>query len=247
MARCRDAMNDEIEPPRQQVRGLKPSRKLLASLAALVLAVAGAGYWWTGTPGLVAGGSAAASGEPAAGQPPVATPEQIAAMIDKVVRRLRDRPDDAQGWTLLGRAYTMLGRTAEAVPAYAKAVALRADDAQLLADYADALAVENGRQLNGEPLKLIARALQVDPGNLKALALAGTAAFDRKDYAGAALHWGRLAQGVPADSAYRAQVQTGIDEARQLGKLAPAVASASASESASASVEISEGVRKPAR
>ena len=41
--------------------------------------------------------------------------------------------------------------------------------------------VGNGRQLNGEPLRLIARGLQIDPGNLKALALAGTAAFDAKD------------------------------------------------------------------
>ena len=216
-------------------------RRLLASLAAMVFVVACAGYWWTGAPEFVVGGSAPASGDAAAAQPHEATPEQIAAMVDKVVQRLKSRPDDAQGWTVLARAYAMLGRTAEAVPAYAKAVALRGDDAGLLADYADALAVENGRQFSGEPLGLIARALQIDPGNPKALALAGTAAFDRKDYAGAALHWGKLAQGVPADSAYRAQVQAGIDKARQLGKLAPAgaPASASASEFASASASAS--------
>ena len=95
----------------------------------------------------------------------------------------------------------------------------------------------------GEPLGLIARALQIDPGNPKALSLAGTAALDRKDYAGAVLHWDKLAQGVPADSAYRAQVQAGIDKARQLGKLAPAgalaPASASASEFTSASASAS--------
>ena len=215
-------------------------RRLLASLAAMVFVVACAGYWWTGAPEFVVGGSAPASGDAAAAQPHEATPEQIAAMVDKVVQRLKSRPDDAQGWTVLARAYAMLGRTAEAVPAYAKAVALRGDDAGLLADYADALAVENGRQFSGEPLGLIARALQIDPGNPKALALAGTAAFDRKDYAGAALHWGKLAQGVPADSAYRAQLQAGIDKARQLGKLASAgaPASASASEFASASASV---------
>ena len=213
-------------------------RRLLASLAAMVFVVACAGYWWTGAPEFVVGGSAPASGDAAAAQPHEAAPEQIAAMVDKVVQRLKSRPDDAQGWTVLARAYAMLGRTAEAVPAYAKAVALRGDDAGLLADYADALAVENGRQFSGEPLGLIARALQIDPGNPKALALAGTAAFDRKDYAGAALHWGKLAQGVPADSAYRAQVQAGIDKARQLGKLAPAGAPASASEFASASASV---------
>jgi cytochrome c-type biogenesis protein CcmH len=155
------------------------------------------------------------------GEAQAPTPEQVAAMVETLSQRLKDRPDDAQGWTMLARAYAALGRNAEAVPAFQKAVSLNTGDAGLLADYADTLAVQNDRQLNGEPLKLVERALKIEPGNLKALALAGTAAFDRKDFAGAVKYWEQLKQGVPADSTYLGQVQAGIDEARQLGKLPP--------------------------
>jgi cytochrome c-type biogenesis protein CcmH len=118
------------------------------------------------------------------------------------------------------------------VPAFKQAMALRPDDAVLIADYADALAVTNGRKLEGEPDQLIARALKIDPDNLKALSLAGTAAFDRKDYAGALLHWQKMTKLAP-DSQFSQQIQSGIDEARRLSggaSAAPAAAPASAAE-----------------
>jgi cytochrome c-type biogenesis protein CcmH len=206
----------EAAPPR-------PSRMLVAGLSSLVVMVACAGYLWTGAPELIAGvprPPAAAEAAPAQ----VPSQEQIAAMVEKLAARLKETPDDAQGWSMLARAYAVLGRVDDAVPAYAKAVALRGDDASLLADYADVLAVRNGRKLDGEPMKLVARALQIAPDNPKALALAGTAAFDNKDYANAVVHWEKLLQAVPAGSDYRAQVQAGIAEARQLGKLPPSTA-----------------------
>ena len=52
----------------------------------------------------------------------------------------------------------------------------------LLADYADALAATQGRRSMANRSKLVERALKADPMQWKALALAGTAAFDRKDY-----------------------------------------------------------------
>ena len=58
-------------------------------------------------------------------------------MVDKLAQRLKDQPNDPEGWTMLARAYMVMGRAADAVPAYEKAVALRPDDASLLADYAD--------------------------------------------------------------------------------------------------------------
>lgn len=211
----------------------RPSARLVTGMAAVVLLIAGAGYGWTGAPGLINGGVARAQADAQAqaqaqaqtqGQGQGPTPEQVSAMVETLAQRLKDRPDDAKGWTMLARAYAALGRSAEAVPAFEKAVALNTADAGLLADYADTLAVQNGRQLNGEPLKWVERALKMEPGNLKALALAGTAAFDRKDFAAAVTYWEQLKQGVPVDSTYIGQVQAGIDEARQLGKLPAAVA-----------------------
>jgi len=39
----------------------------------------------------------------------------------------------------------------------------------------------NGRQLNGQPLELVKKALKLDPENPKALELAGSAAFHPVD------------------------------------------------------------------
>ncbi len=201
----------------------------LAMVGVAVLAIAGAGYWVMGSPvgaGVEPGGVAAAgagqTGQPGGGAAShQTTAEQIEAMTAKLVARLKEQPDDAEGWAMLGRSYTVLGRHPEALPAYERAVALRADDAQLLADYADSLAVKNKRVLAGEPMKWIEKALKIDPRNVKALALAGTNAFDGRDYAGAVRYWEQVVQFGPTDSNYVQQVQAGLAEARELGGLPP--------------------------
>ena len=111
----------------------------------------------------------------------VSSPEQIETMVSRLAAHLRENPDDADGWKLLGRSYAALGRFPQAVEAYARAAVRAPRDAQLLADFADALGMARGQSLRGEPEKLVLRALEIDPENLKALALAGTAAFDRRD------------------------------------------------------------------
>jgi len=220
----------------------RPSRRLLAGLSAAVVVFAMAGYWWTGSPAHA--GIAAGSGRPAAesaaagalvsseGAHPV-SPERINEMTDHLALRLKDNPDDAEGWAMLARSYSVLGRHAEAVPAYERAVALRADDATLLADYADALAVKNNGSLAGEPMKAVALALKFDPGNLKALSLAGTDAFNRKDYAAALGHWQRIVTLGPPDSPLVEQARGGVAEARDRGGLPAAATAATAVASAS--------------
>jgi cytochrome c-type biogenesis protein CcmH len=70
--------------------------------------------------------------------------------------------------------------------------------------------------MQGEPEELALRALQIDPKNLKALALAGTAAFTRGDYGGAARHWQQMLPQLEKDSEDYRTVQGNIDEAKTL-------------------------------
>ena len=74
------------------------------------------------------------------------------------------------------------------------------DLSQLLADFADVLAMSRGGNLAGEPERLVEQAVKLDPKNLKALALLGTAAYERKDFARAAEVWARMLPLVPAGS-----------------------------------------------
>jgi cytochrome c-type biogenesis protein CcmH len=203
----------------------KPSGLLLAGLVLAVLVVAAGGYLWKGMPGTVAGGAEGAPAAAADGsQPPHATnTDQIAAMTEKLAERLRDKPDDVEGWSMLARSYSVLGRHAEALKAYEKASNLRKDDATLLADYADSLAVNSNSSLEGEPMKLVDRALKLDPKNLKALYLAGTHAFNKKDYANAVKLWEKLADAGPPGNVFVREVEPAIAEARSLAGL-PAAA-----------------------
>ena len=127
---------------------------------------------------------------------------------------------------MLARSYGMLGRLDDALPAYQKAVALNGQDARLLADYADTLALKNDRNLEGEPLALVERALKIEPTNLKALSLAGAAAFNRQDYAGAVRYWEQVVQYAPPESPYLPQVQSSIAEARERGGMGLAAVAA---------------------
>jgi cytochrome c-type biogenesis protein CcmH len=162
-------------------------------------------YFAVGSPAAV-GGRAAQDSISAA---------QVETMVARLGARLRENPDDAEGWKMLGRSYAVLGRFGEAVDAYTKAVLRAPRDAQLLADFADALAMSRGQSLQGEPEKLVLRALEIDPTNLKALALAGTAAFERGEFARAADVWERMLGSVPPDSEDARDIRDNVAEARQ--------------------------------
>ena len=144
------------------------------------------------------------------------TVQQLETMVARLAARLRENPDDTDGWKLLGRSYGALGRFPEATDAYAKAAVRAPRDAQLLADFADVLAMARGQSLQGEPEQLALRALEIEPGNLKALALAGSAAFERKDFAAAAKLWERMLAYVEPNSEDARSIQQNVAEARSL-------------------------------
>src|SRR5204862_6103523 len=118
-------------------------------------------------------------------------------------------------------------------------------DAQLLADFADALAMTRDQKLLGEPEQLVQRALEVEPTNLKALALAGTAAYERQDYARAAELWGRMLPLVPADSEDARMIAGNVDEAKKLAGIGPqAKPAASAHPGVRGTVSLSPSLKK---
>lgn len=152
------------------------------------------------------------------------TEEQIAGMVGGLAERLKGKPEDIEGWSMLARSYNALGRFAESSDAYARLVKLVPDDADLLADYADTLAMARNKSLQGEPEQLVARALAIDPKQVKALALSGSAAFERRDYRAAIAQWRKLMLVVPADSDMARSTASGISEAQGLAGDPPDVA-----------------------
>ena len=155
---------------------------------------------------------------PAANANPAGTmsDEQIAANTQKLADRLKNNPNDVQGWTMLARSYMMQERFSDAAAAYEKLTALSANDADAWADYGEALALANGQSLAGKPTEAVNRALKIDPKNQKALALAGSAAFQQKDYKKALEHWERLLKLLPPGSQELQIITEQITKAKEL-------------------------------
>ncbi len=140
--------------------------------------------------------------------------EQIEAMVSQLSQRLRQNPQDIEGWVMLARSFSVLGRYQEAVQAYEKAIQFVGEDAAILADYADALAMANGGSLEGKALQLLKKSISIDPGNQKALWLIGSALFERGDFVGAAEHWTHLLGLFPPGSENATIMGERIAEAR---------------------------------
>jgi cytochrome c-type biogenesis protein CcmH len=195
----------------EQERHAGGERRTALLVGAAIPLLAVAIYFATGTPRAL---------DEDAGAHSMPTEAQIEAMVARLDAKLRERPEDVEGWKLLGRSYTALGRFDKAVAAYAKAAERAPRDSELLADFADALAMLHGQRLQGEPERLVQRALEIDPNNLKALALAGTAAYERQDYARAAELWGRMLPLVPPGSEDAKTISDNVAEAKKLSGIA---------------------------
>jgi cytochrome c-type biogenesis protein CcmH len=197
-------------------------------------------YWRLGTPeaidlDLVGDANPHAMSHAASG-------EQLEQATERLAARLKDTPQDGEGWALLGRSYAVLGRHAEAVSALRRADSLVPHDAALLADLADALAMVQAGRLTGEPMQIVRRALKADPDNAKALALAGTDAFDRRDYRSAVRYWRRAVAAAPPDSELAASLSASLEEARSLAGMPSAAMTPSASASVSGRVVLASNL-----
>jgi cytochrome c-type biogenesis protein CcmH len=171
-------------------------------------------YLNVGTPKSITG--AVVTNPPTSSAPAPRTQEQIEANVAALAKRLESNPSDAQGWTMLARSYSSMERFSESAGAYAKATELTPNNGDLWAEYAFATAMASGRSLEGKPMELIQRALKVEPENAKALQLAGSAAFQAKDYEKAVSYWERVLKQVPPGSEVAQTIQSRIDEAKTL-------------------------------
>lgn len=185
-------------------------------LALLIPTAALALYRLVGTPQAIDAASTQAPAEQAA----LEMPQAIAALV----ARLKEHPDDVQGWVLLGRAYTASGQPEQAVDALRHAHELTGDDAQITVEYAQALALATpGHRIDGEPAKLLEAVLTREPQNQRALWLLGIADFQSGRYDAAIARWNTLLPLLESGSTVASAVQRQIEEARALRDGKPVV------------------------
>lgn len=109
--------------------------------------------------------------------PGVDSPE---GMVERLVHRLSNHPDDVADWLMLGRAYVVLQEYPLAVRAYERADrAARGRSVYALLGEANALMLTDDPALGGEADQLFERALAIDPSSPQALFFGAAAALRR--------------------------------------------------------------------
>ena len=169
--------------------------------------------------------------------------EGVEKMVTEFAAKMEKDPSNLQGWVMLARSYRILGRNEDAVKAYERAGSFVDSDPQLLADYADTLAANANGNFAGKPLRLINQALKLDPNNLMALWLSGTAAFSTGNYRSAVQTWEKLASQLPPNSEEIKMIEGSIAEARSKGGLAPKAAIISSAKAISGQIELASDLK----
>ena len=159
--------------------------------------------------------------------PPIATislpPAQVVVVprvsIDKRREQVRRYPRDGRGWALLAYAEFEAQSYEEAAAAFEKAVTVSskvAQDPGVLCDWADSLGMAQGGSLVGRPSELITRALALRPTYPKALEMAGSAAYEQRQFAIAADYWRKLLPQMTEGSVGRQALEKAIVKAEQM-------------------------------
>ncbi len=162
--------------------------------------------------------------------------QNMEGAIANLLAKLKQNPDDVEGWTLLGRAYEATERFTEARDALKHAYDLAASDPDVTVAYAEALALSSpSRRIDGESRSLLEKALKAAPENQRGLWLLGISDYQAKKYDAAIATWKHLLAVLPkgSDIVQSVQGQIANAEAERDGR-APANEPAAENETAEA-------------
>jgi len=142
------------------------------------------------------------------------TAAEMEQAIAGLAAKLKEKPDDAQGWALLGRAYQATNRADESRDAFKQAHEHAPGDADIAVEYAQALAVAApDHRLQGESRELLESVLKNDPKNQRALWLIGISDYQSANYASAIATWKTLLPMLAPDSDVARSVRNEIADA----------------------------------
>jgi cytochrome c-type biogenesis protein CcmH len=134
-------------------------------------------------------------------------PAVPADMIAKVEARLREKPDDGQGWAVLAPVYLTQGRAAEAADAFARAIALVGETPERLAGLAKAHLILGNGIVNDQAHKAFSRLLVLDPNRVEAEFWLGVYEEQNGHPEVASATYAKLLAVAPSDAPWRKSVE----------------------------------------
>ena len=154
-------------------------------------------------------------------------PKDLTKMAQTLAEKLQDKPDNLQGWVMLGRTYRTLENFDAALRAYDSALKLTDDD-DLKLERIEVIAMQRQGQFEGEPWNVIREVLQRDPQHFGALLTAGSASYAEGKFADALKYWEQARKPLDANNPDLEGLESAIATVRERLGMPPAKAAPAA-------------------
>ena len=196
--------------PERAARPLAERTLLIVAMTIVaVVTLAGTGlYLAIGRPTVKAAPGSAVVASPSAGHPQGDTN----AMIAELETQMQQRPDNAEGWRMLGWSYLQTGRNAEAAVAYGKAVALDPTNNEYLSAQGESTVLAADGQVTPAAEALFRRAVAAEPGDPRARYYLAVAKDQRGQPEAAMDDWIALLRSAPPDAPWAPEVRTFVEK-----------------------------------
>ena len=123
---------------------------------------------------------------------------------------LEAEPDNPQGWAVLGEANLRIGRFGVAVEAFESAIDWEPGSAYLFASLGQARLFEAGGAMTPAAREAFARALDIDPLDVRARFFMAEAVYQDGDREAALASWQAILDSADPDAAYRGMIEARI-------------------------------------
>ena len=177
----------------------------------------------------------------------VADGEVTHELIEKLQKRVEQRPDIQENRYLLARLAAEAARYGLAVQHYTVLLqSLEEPDPKMMAELAQVVFLASGNRVTQEVSLLVEKILELNPNETTALGLAGIEAFESADYQQAIRYWERAISFLPPNSPVVRGLMGGVQRAHSMlaGQVSNNnVVKSVAGESLSVSVALGAGVQ----
>lgn len=191
---------------RADAGGLTVRRAATVVVLVVVPAVTLSAYLWSGSPNL--------PGQPFAARQEVLPENQdMAGLVKKVERHLRENPQDGRGWRIIAPAYLQLGRYRDAAAAYAHSLSIEGRNAEVLTNYGEALVLAEQGLVTEAARKVFKEAEGLDPMMFKARFFLGLAERQDGNTEAAIARWQSILNDGPKDAEWRPVIEAHINNA----------------------------------
>ena len=146
--------------------------------------------------------------------------QNLEALVARAEARLREHPEEGEGWEALAPVYMGWRRYADAADAYGHAIRLLGESPKRLAGYGKALVLAKEGIVSEDARKALERALALDATLVESRILLIMAKEQDSAFAAAADDWRKLLAESPEDAPWRQLVEQRLaqNEAQAAGK-----------------------------